>query len=98
MLSKTEREFLQGNYHPSTNHKRFLRHKIKKKLREFYQLELPLIQNSSVSDFTNVVSDFTNGNFKNFKKQSLGRGTNPRPNAYEALTQFIFVNMLRFDH
>ncbi len=90
MLSKTEREFLQGSHHPSSNHKRFLNHKIKKKLKEFYQLELPLIQNSSVSDFTNIVREFTNTSNNNSNKetisqvkQSLGWAPTPRPNAYK---------------
>ena len=64
MLSKTEREYLSGNYNPSKTHKLFQNHKIKKKLKEFYQLELPLIQNSSVSDFANVVSEFTNAEMR----------------------------------
>ena len=91
MLSKTERDYLTGKIQPSNNHIRYLRYKIKKKLKEFYQLELPLIQNSSVSDFTNVVSEFTNTLNNNSNKetiseakQSLGWAPTPRPNAYEA--------------
>ena len=59
MLSKTEREYLSGTYSPSYAHKRVLDHKIKKKIKEFFQLELPLIQNAIVSDFVNTVSKFT---------------------------------------
>ncbi len=92
MLSKTERKYLSGEYYPSKSHKRFLNHKIKKKIKEFFQQELPLIQNSSVSDFANTVSDFANNNLIaegtrspiSEGKRSLERGTNPRPNAYEA--------------
>ena len=82
MLSKTERKFLQGKYEPSASHRRFLRYKIKKKLAEFYQLELPLIQN--VSEFANGVSEFANAPRSGITKRSLERGTSPRPNAYEA--------------
>ena len=32
MLSKTEREYLQGNFIPTNAHKRVLNHKIRKKL------------------------------------------------------------------
>ena len=61
MLSKTEKIYLQGNYIPNNNYKRFLDHNIRKKLKIFYQFELPLIQNSFVSVFTNtVVSEYTN--------------------------------------
>ena len=85
MLSKTEREYLQGKYHPNKSHKRFIKYKIKKKLKEFYQLELPLIQNSSVSDFTNIISEFTNTlDNDSVKTRSPGRDTSSRPNAYEA--------------
>ena len=92
MLSKTEKKYLCGEYSPTESHKRFLNHKIKKKIKEFYQHELPLIQNSCVSDFSNTVSEFTNnkiiceatrspiyeGN------ESLERDSITRPNAYEA--------------
>lgn len=93
MLSKTEREFLQGSYKPSASHKRFLRYKIKKKLREFYQFELPLLQNTNVSEFTNT-------SLRDVANKSLGRGTNPRPNAYETLNQTnLRYNPLSFkDH
>ena len=92
MLSKTEKEYLSGEYHPSESHKRFLNHKIKKKIKEFYQIELPLIQNSSVSDFYNIVSEFTNNKIiceatrspNSEGMRSLGRGSITRPNAYEA--------------
>ena len=91
MFSKTEKEYLNGKYFPSKEYKRFLDHKIKKKIKEFYQFELPLIRDSSVSDFSNV-SEFTNnkticeatrspiyeGN------ESLDRDSISRPNAYEA--------------
>lgn len=60
MLSKRERDYLLGKCIPSYAHKRVLDHRIKKKINEFYKNELPLIQNSSVSDFTNTVSEFTN--------------------------------------
>jgi hypothetical protein len=91
MLSKTEKKYLNGTYSPSKSYKRYLNHKIKKKIKEFYQIELPLIQNSNVSDFANV-SEFTNNRIISEGtrspiyegKRSLERGTNPRPNAYEA--------------
>jgi hypothetical protein len=92
VFSKTELEYLRGKYVPSNNHKRFLNHKIRKKLKEFYQSELPLIENSCVSEFANNVSEFSNNNkiAEGMRspiyegKRSLERGTNPRPNAYEA--------------
>ncbi len=84
MLSKTEKQFLEGNYAPSASHRRFLKHKINKKLKKFYQIELPLLQKTNVSEFTNGVSEFTNTSRSDSILESLERGTNPRPNAYEA--------------
>ena len=60
MFSKTERKYLSGTLFPSYAHKRFLDHKIKKKIKEFYQLELPLIQNATVCDFAVHVSEYAN--------------------------------------
>ncbi len=84
MFSKTEREFLQGGYLPSDGHRRYLRHKINKKLKEFYRFELPVLHNTNVSEFANTISEFTNASRSDGNYQSLERGTNPRPNAYEA--------------
>ena len=63
------------------------------KIRDFYEYEFPLIQNSNVFEFVNV-SKFTNILIKNLnddvtnrpicKGKSLGRDLTPRPNAYEA--------------
>ena len=92
MLSKTEREYLLGMFFPSSTHKRVLDHRIKKKINEFYKNELPLIQNSSVIDFSNTVTEFSNNKIiceatrSPFSegKRSLGCDTSTRPNAYEA--------------
>ena len=91
MFSKTEKNYLSGSFLPSYAHKRVLDHRIKKKISQFYKNEFPLIEKFSVTDFSNIT------NFSNNKiiceamrspisegKRSLERGTNPRPNAYEA--------------
>ncbi len=91
MFSKAERNYLLGSFSPSYAHKRVLDHRIKKKINEFYRNEFPLIQKFSVTKISNITefsnnkiiceatrSPFSDGN------QSLERGTNPRPNAYEA--------------
>ncbi len=46
MLSKIERDFLEGNNNYSKNYGYVLEHRIKKKLQQFYRLELPLIEQS----------------------------------------------------
>ena len=91
MLSKTERDYLSGTFSPSYAHKRVLDHRINKKLKDFYRLELPLIQNSSVTDFSNVteynntklIAEGTRSPFSEGKR-SLGCASTTRPNAYEA--------------
>ncbi len=91
MLSKTERAYLTGVFSPSYAHKRVLDHRIKKKINEFYKNEFPLIQKSSVTNFSNI-TEFSNNKITceamrspfSEGKRSLERGTNPRPNAYEA--------------
>ena len=60
MLSKKERDYLLGVFSPSYSHKRVLNHRINKKLKDFFNSELPLIQNSSVTDFSNNVTEFSN--------------------------------------
>ena len=92
MLSKTERDYLSGSFSPSYAHKRVLDHRIKKKINEFYNNEFPLIEKFSVNDFSNNVTEFSNNKIIckatrspiSEGKRSLGRDTNPRPNAYEA--------------
>ncbi len=78
MFSKAERDYLSGKFTPNPNYRRFLNHKIKKKLRGFYQLDFPLIQNSSVSDFANGVSELDN--IVKRARSDLNR----RPNAPQA--------------
>ena len=83
MLSKTERDYLSGEYIPSRSHQRVLNHRIKNKIKEFYMLELPIIQN--VTEFSNIITEFTNNTNNNSSKSgSLGRDSITRPNAYEA--------------
>ena len=82
MFSKTERDYLLGKYTPTITHKRVLNHRIKNKIKEYYSQELPLIQN--VTEFSNAITEFSNTSINHKRKQSLGRDTNPRPNAYEA--------------
>ena len=91
MLSKTEKEYMLGNYVPTKNHKRVLDHRINKKLIDFFRLELPLIQNSVVTDFRNItkfsntklIAEGTRSPFSEGKR-SLGCASTTRPNAYEA--------------
>ena len=47
MLSKREREYLQGNLKPSKNYEYKIEHSIRKKIKTLYQTELPLLQNLS---------------------------------------------------
>ena len=82
MLSKTERDYLLGEYIPSTTHRRVLNHRIKNKIKEYYTQDYPIIQN--VTEFSNAITEFSNTSVNHKRKQSLERDLNPRPNAYEA--------------
>ena len=77
MLSKTERDYLLGTISPSHAHKRVLDHRINKKLKEFFRLELPLIHNSSVTDFRNNVTEFSNDIFHDEEKLKVRKGVEP---------------------
>jgi hypothetical protein len=46
MLSKTERDYLSGKFTPNKNYEYKILYSIRKKLKEFYHLELPLINSS----------------------------------------------------
>ncbi|EPA06076.1 hypothetical protein BG20_I1809, partial [Candidatus Nitrosarchaeum limnium BG20] len=46
MLSKTERNYLSRKINPNKNYEYKILYSIRKKLKEFYHLELPLINSS----------------------------------------------------
>ena len=90
MLSRAERNYISGNFIPSESYKRVLDYRIKRKLKEFHMLEVPLLK-SNVTEFSNNVTEFSNTSSNNSNnksiskaKQSLGWAPTPRPNAYEA--------------
>jgi len=60
MFSKTERDYLSGNFTPNPQYKRILDHRISSKLKQFKMLEVPLLEKSSVTEFRNIVTDFSN--------------------------------------
>ena len=66
LLTRTEVEWLFGNYTPSKVQERNMRHCVNRKIQTFQKLELPLLLNagyldpSSVSACTNAVSIDTN--------------------------------------
>lgn len=60
MLSKTERSYISGIFSPSYAYKRVLNYRINKKLNDFFRSELPLIQKSTVTTFSNIVTEFGN--------------------------------------
>ncbi len=60
MLSKTERDYLTGRLETSKTYRRVLEHRIRNKLKDFYMLELPLIEKSGITEFRNVVTKNSN--------------------------------------
>lgn len=59
MFSKKESEYITDKNKFSKNYQYVLQHKIKKKLKEFYKLELPLIkQNENIMRFYNDLTEY----------------------------------------
>ena len=83
MLSKAEQNYISGKYIPSESYRRVLDSRIRKKLKEFYMLELPLLK-SNVTEFSNTITEFSNTSRSDTTNQSLERDSILRPNAYEA--------------
>ena len=77
MLSKTEREYVSGKIFPSSTHKRVLEHRIKKKFNELLNSDLPLLQNSSVTEIRNYVTKFSNDVFHECEKSKVPEGVEP---------------------
>jgi hypothetical protein len=77
MLSKAERNYLSGKISPSFTHKRVLEHRIKKKFDKLLKSELPLIQNSSVTEIRNYVTKFSNDVFHYHEKLKVPEGVEP---------------------
>jgi hypothetical protein len=92
LLTRTEIEWLLGNYSSSKGQERYMRHCINRKIPTFEKLELPLLVNAgylnpeSISAYTNAVSVDTNAS--GLEATSLvGRGiANPDLNSNKVLS------------
>lgn len=61
MLSKKERDYLSGKREISNSYTRVIEHRIRKKLEQFFRLEMPMIvQNQSVTEFYNKITEISN--------------------------------------
>ncbi len=61
MLSIHERQYLENKTSYSKSYSYVLEHRIKKKLQQFYRLELPLIeQNTNLTEFYKKLTEFHN--------------------------------------
>ena len=74
MLSKKERDYLSKKTEFQKSYGRVLRHRIKQKLKNFYMLEMPLIQKSGITEFYN---DITKNNNATVKDHKLRAGFDP---------------------
>jgi len=61
MLSKKEREYLSKPDRISRSYGRVLRHRIRKKLIEFYKVEQGLLEDSGITEFNNAITENNNG-------------------------------------
>ena len=74
MLSFHERDFIEKPTNYSKSYGYVMEHRIKKKLQQFYRLELPLIeQNQNLTEFYKKLTEFHNDNLKN-KELRTGSG------------------------
>ena len=67
MLSKVERDYLSGKITLPKSYERVLRHRIKTKLKQFFMLELPLIQKAGITEFYNGITRNNNVEGENYK-------------------------------
>ena len=79
LLSNKERNYLTNAEQLPKSYGYILEHRIKKKLRQFYRLELPLIEQS-----TNLTEFHKNLTENNKIEERARRDSNPRPNAPQA--------------
>jgi len=60
MLSKTERDYLSGNLDATKSYKRVLKHRIREKLKQFFEEELPLLEKRGITEFYNGITENNN--------------------------------------
>ena len=73
VLSKTERDYLSGKLTMSKSYERVLKYRIKIKLKQFFMLELPLIQKSGITEFYNAITENNNAEIMNPLNYECGR-------------------------
>jgi len=78
VFSKKELEFLSKPEGISGSYRRVLRHRIREKLKEFYKVEQPLLEERGITEFYNGITENHN------EKERARRDSNPRPNAPQA--------------
>jgi hypothetical protein len=91
MLTKTEINWLKGNLNLSAGYQRKIKSDVKRKLRVFYENELPLLLKSGLIDATVNCNDVTSNCNMIFLlnpidlcvKTSLGRDLDPGPLPYQ---------------
>jgi len=61
MFSKKEREFLEGKREQPKSYQRVLNYRIRRKLKQFFEVELPLLQRRGITKFYNGITENNNG-------------------------------------
>jgi len=78
LLSKIEQDYLSRNLKVTKSYERVLKHRIRKKLKQLFEKELPLLEERDITEFYNGITEFYN------KNERARRDSNPRPNAPQA--------------
>jgi len=60
MLSRIEREYVEGKLITSMLYARVLRFRIKKKLKQFFEEEFPLLEKKGITEFYNGITENNN--------------------------------------
>jgi len=63
MFSSKEREYLKNNLVVNENYNRVLKYRIRSKLKQFFEVELPLLKYEDITEFYNGITE--NHNKKN---------------------------------
>lgn len=61
MFSKTEYEYLKGKIQLSKSYRRVLDHRIREKLKRFFEVELLLLEKRGITEFYNSITENNNG-------------------------------------
>ena len=73
MLSQKECNYLSGKIGISQTYKRVLNYRIKRKLKQFFIDELPILREAGITEINNIITEYNNAEVYNPSKIRCGR-------------------------